>query len=408
MSGDSDSAMRQNATSAGISEIPSNHPYLTQPFAALDTLFEVYGLGDAREVKTLAARHYMEGLDRNFASTRSYQRAANVAVYSAIRVIGIPITLPEFAGMFPGDFGENRAKLGSDYNELHSLLSLTEKDLGPKDFVKRLSFQTGVSERTAQRTMEIIDKAEGRKAFFAINTSPVKVTAVCMYAASLMEQEGKTMVNFASASGFSTGTIESAFRILKIELDGLGLHTTTVNNRSHRAASKHAQTVPAYSEAGQPLPPIQPDIPDSREPKPPEPPHLRDDSSPVQPDAREQSQAMGRDVAEGLKTGRDKKEVIDEIGKVQLGSLPEELRGPAMKLASETDFATLSELLGKNPPSTRAMTFAYIYLAGKGTEYESGLLKRASNEAQVRNHVIRDTAEAITMSKTGSKVALKA
>jgi transcription initiation factor TFIIB len=184
---------------------------LAQAMAELDRLTDKIRIPSS--VKEQAALIYRRALDKGLVRGRSILAIAAASLYAACRFTQTPRTLKETA--------EASLVKKKDIARCYRLL-LRELDIkmpiaDPIRCVPKIASRININERTQQIAIEILHRAEEKKAI--AGKDPMGIAAAAIYIACVFEDERKTQKEIAEASGVTEVTVRNRYKGLTNSLN---------------------------------------------------------------------------------------------------------------------------------------------------------------------------------------------
>jgi len=184
---------------------------LAQAMAELDRLSDKVRIPDA--VKEKAALIYRRALDKGLVRGRSILAIITASVYAACRLSQTPRTLKEISA---ASLAEEK-NVARCYRLLLTELNLKMPVIDLKRRVPKVASKIGLREKTQQRAIGIIRKAEKKR--LVAGKEPMGLVAAALYIACVLEGERKTQKDVAEAAGVTEVTVRNRYRDLKENLD---------------------------------------------------------------------------------------------------------------------------------------------------------------------------------------------
>jgi transcription initiation factor TFIIB len=180
---------------------------LRKAFRELEVISEKMNLGNSIVEK--AAYIYRKALERKLIRGRTIFGMIAAALYAAIRESDTPRPIKDVAEAS----GMKLPDIRRDYRVIVKELDLRMPVLDPRRLVSRIARRVGVKERTENRAIDLVKRAE--EVGIATGKEPVGVAAAAVYLASLLESDRKTEKEISAASGLTEVTIRHTYTLMK-------------------------------------------------------------------------------------------------------------------------------------------------------------------------------------------------
>ena len=180
---------------------------LRTAFGELDRLGEKLNVSPPTIEK--AAYIYRKAIERKLIRGRSISGLIAAALYAAFRNSETPRTLKDVAAVA----NIKKKELARSYRLLVKEMDLRMPIVDPVKCVSRIASESGVSERTKRRAIEVLRKAQ--EARTSAGKDPMGLAASALYVACVMENEAKTQKDIAEAAGVTEVTIRNRYKGLK-------------------------------------------------------------------------------------------------------------------------------------------------------------------------------------------------
>jgi len=184
---------------------------LAQAMAELDRLTDKLHIPPP--IKEKAAIVYRKALDKGLVRGRSISAIAAASLYAACRLTQTPRTLREIAQHSPID----KKDIARCYRLLLRELRLQMPVPAAKLRVPKIAAKVGIGEKTQQKAVEILRKAESLKT--TAGKDPMGLAAAALYIACVMNDEKRTQKMIADAAGVTEVTIRNRYKGLKDALN---------------------------------------------------------------------------------------------------------------------------------------------------------------------------------------------
>ncbi|ALM74949.1 transcription initiation factor IIB [Thermococcus barophilus] len=165
-------------------------------------------LGLPRNIKEMAAALYRKAVMERLIRGRSIEGVTAACLYAACRMAKVPRTLDEIEEVARVD----KKEIGRSYRFIARELHLRLTPTSPIDYVSRFADQLGLSERTKNRAVKILQKAI--KLGLTSGRGPMGVAAAALYIASVLEGEKKTQREVAEVAHVTEVTVRNRYKEL--------------------------------------------------------------------------------------------------------------------------------------------------------------------------------------------------
>lgn len=187
---------------------------LAQAMAELDRLADKIRIPPA--IKEQAALTYRRALDKGLVRGRSILAIAGASLYAACRFTQTPRTLKEVAEASL----VKKKDIARCYRLLIREFEMKMPTANPIMCIPKIGSRIGIDEKTQQTAIEILHKAEEKKAISG--KDPMGVAAAAIYIACVLEGEKKTQKEIAEAAGVTEVTVRNRYKnlrnVLKLEV----------------------------------------------------------------------------------------------------------------------------------------------------------------------------------------------
>lgn len=163
-------------------------------------------LGIPQSVREVASVVYRRALNNDLIRGRSIEGVASAALYIACRKESMPRSLEETSSVSRVE----KKEIGRTYRYLISELRLEMSPVDPAQYVGRFCSELDLSEDTITKAKQII--AQTTKMGLLSGKSPTGFAAAAIYAASLLQSEGKTQREVAEVAGVTEVTIRNRYQ----------------------------------------------------------------------------------------------------------------------------------------------------------------------------------------------------
>ncbi len=180
---------------------------LAQAMAELDRLSDKLHIPPT--IKEKAAIIYRKALNQGLVRGRSISVIAAASLYAACRMTQTPRTLREITRVSTIDKKDIARCYRLMLRELSIRMPIPDAQLG----VPKIAAKVGVGERTQQKAVEILRRAEKLKA--TAGKDPMGLAAAALYIACQMTNEKRTQKMIADAAGVTEVTIRNRYKGLK-------------------------------------------------------------------------------------------------------------------------------------------------------------------------------------------------
>ena len=160
-------------------------------------------------IKEKAAIIYRKALNQGLVRGRSISTIAAAALYAACRMTQTPRTLREITGVSTIDEKDIARCYRLMLRELSIQMPIPDAQLG----VPKIAAKVGVGEKTQQKAVEILRRAEKLK--ITAGKGPMGLAAAALYIACQMTNEKRTQKMIADAAGVTGATIRNRYKGLK-------------------------------------------------------------------------------------------------------------------------------------------------------------------------------------------------
>lgn len=187
---------------------------LAQAMAELDRLVDKIRVPSS--VKEQAALIYRKSLDKGLVRGRSILAIAAASLYASCRFTETPRTLKDVANASL----VKKKDIARCYRLLLRELDIKMPTANPVRMVPKIASQLGLNEKTQQAAIELLHRAEEKKAI--AGKDPMGLAAAAIYIACVVESERKTQKEIAEAAGVTEVTVRNRYkglrRTLKLEI----------------------------------------------------------------------------------------------------------------------------------------------------------------------------------------------
>ncbi len=187
---------------------------LAQAMAELDRLADKIRIPPS--VKEQAALTYRKALDKGLVRGRSILAIAGASLYAACRFTQTPRTLKEVAEASL----VKKKDVARCYRLLLRELEIKMPMANPIGCVSKIGSKIGVNEKTQQTAINVLRKAEEKKAI--AGKDPMGIAAAALYIACVIEGEKKTQKEIAEAAFVTEVTVRNRYKglrkVLKLEV----------------------------------------------------------------------------------------------------------------------------------------------------------------------------------------------
>ena len=187
---------------------------LAQAMAELDRLADKIRIPPS--VKEQAALTYRKALDKGLVRGRSILAIAGASLYAACRFTQTPRTLKEVAEASL----VKKKDVARCYRLLLRELEIQMPMANPIGCVSKIGSKIGVNEKTQQTAINVLRKAEEKKA--TAGKDPMGIAAAALYIACVIEGEKKTQKEIAEAAFVTEVTVRNRYKglrkVLKLEV----------------------------------------------------------------------------------------------------------------------------------------------------------------------------------------------
>ena len=180
---------------------------LAQAMAELDRLSDK--LRVPHSVKEQAALIYRKSLDKGLVRGRSILAISGASLYAACRFTQTPRTLKEVAAASL----VKKKDVARCYRLLLRELEIRMPMTDPVRCVPKIGSKIHINEKTQQRAIDILHRAEEKKAI--AGKDPMGIAAAAIYIACVMEDDKKTQKDIAEASGVTEVTVRNRYKSLR-------------------------------------------------------------------------------------------------------------------------------------------------------------------------------------------------
>lgn len=180
---------------------------LAQAMAELDRLTDKVRIPSA--VKEQAALTYRRALDKGLVRGRSILAIAAASLYAACRFTQTPRTLKEVSEASL----VKKKDIARCYRLLIRELEIKMPMTDPIGCVPKISSRINVNQKTQQTAIEILHRAEEKKA--VSGKDPMGVAAAAIYIACVLEGEKKTQKEIAEAAFVTEVTVRNRYKGLR-------------------------------------------------------------------------------------------------------------------------------------------------------------------------------------------------
>jgi transcription initiation factor TFIIB len=163
-------------------------------------------------VEENAALLYRKALDEGLIRGRSITSLAAAALYAACRLTQTPRNLKEIVEAST----RSRKEISRCYRLLHRELAITMPVDNAVKYVAKIASQAGLSQKTQNGAMDLLDEAKKRKA--DIGKSPAGMAAAALYIVSILNGEKIAQKNLAKAAEVTEVTIRNRYKRLVKDL----------------------------------------------------------------------------------------------------------------------------------------------------------------------------------------------
>ena len=180
---------------------------LAQAMAELDRLVDKIRV--PHSVKEQAALIYRKSLDKGLVRGRSILAIAAASLYAACRFTETPRTLKDVAKASL----VKKKDIARCYRLLLRELDIKMPTANPVRSVPKIASQLGLNEKTQQAAIEILHRAEEKKAI--AGKDPMGLAAAAIYIACVVESQRKTQKEIAEAAGVTEVTVRNRYKGLR-------------------------------------------------------------------------------------------------------------------------------------------------------------------------------------------------
>jgi transcription initiation factor TFIIB len=180
---------------------------LTQAMLEIDRLSDKLHIPPT--IKEKAAIIYRKALNQGLVRGRSISTIAAAALYAACRMTQTPRTLREITRVSTIDKKDIARCYRLMLRELSIQMPIPDAQLG----VPKIAAKVGVGEKTQQKAVEILRRAEKLKT--TAGKDPMGLAAAALYIACQMMNEKRTQKMIADAAGVTEVTIRTRYRGLR-------------------------------------------------------------------------------------------------------------------------------------------------------------------------------------------------
>lgn len=188
----------------------SQHRNLSIAMSEMDRLSSQ--LGVPKETKETAALIYRKALDKRLVRGRSIEGMVAASIYLSCRIHKIPRQLDEIVT----EARVNRKELGQCVRLILRYVKIKVPIPSANDLMPRISADLGLSGKTLQTAMNIINKA--RKKGITAGKDPGGLAAAALYIAGIIEDERRTQREIAEASNVTEVTVRNRYKQLANDL----------------------------------------------------------------------------------------------------------------------------------------------------------------------------------------------
>lgn len=160
-------------------------------------------------IKEEAIAIYRKALDKGLITGRPISAIISASIYAAYRMTQTPRTLGEIAEVS----AINKKDLANYYRCLLKELNLRIPIFKAQYMIPKIADKIGVNEKTQQKAVEILERAEKLK--MTIGKNPSGLAAAALYVACVMNGESHTQAMIAKAAGVTEVTIRNRCQELK-------------------------------------------------------------------------------------------------------------------------------------------------------------------------------------------------
>jgi transcription initiation factor TFIIB len=164
------------------------------------------------DVEENAARIYRKALDKGLIRGRSIPSIAAASLYAACRLTRIPRSLNAIVEAST----RNRKEISRCYRLLQRELEIKMPVDDPAKYVSKIASQSGLSQKTQNTAMELLQKAKKIKA--DVGKSPAGMAAAALYTVSIMKGERITQKELAKAAEVTEVTVRNRYKRLVKDL----------------------------------------------------------------------------------------------------------------------------------------------------------------------------------------------
>lgn len=183
------------------------HRNLLQALTELDRIADKLNVGN--DLVERAAYIYRKALKKNLVRGRSISSMITASLYAACRESSTPRTLKDVAKAS----GVERKDVARSYRLILRELDLKMPVVDSVRYISKIASKAGISEKTARRTIRILQKA--KDAHISTGKNPQGLTASALYIACTLEGEPVTQKAIASAAGVTEVTIRNRCKSLQ-------------------------------------------------------------------------------------------------------------------------------------------------------------------------------------------------
>jgi transcription initiation factor TFIIB len=180
---------------------------LAQAMAELDRLVDKIRVPSS--VKEQAALIYRKALDKGLVRGRSILALSAASLYASCRFTETPRTLKDVAEASL----VKKKDIARCYRLLLRELEIKMPTADPIRSVPKIASKLGLNEKTQQTAIEILHRAEEKKAISG--KDPMGLAAAAIYIACVIESERKTQKEIAEAAGVTEVTVRNRYKGLR-------------------------------------------------------------------------------------------------------------------------------------------------------------------------------------------------